>query len=147
VTDTMPDAAGTTVVSGYKIYGPYGSRRKMVALVSPGHRTTMSYARHLMSVSIGRELTADEEVDHIDDDCTNDVIGNLQILTPAQNKAKQDRLRREKSLVTLTCPQCKEDFTRPRRYTKLRSGSPGGESCCSRSCSASYHNRRRGKAS
>lgn len=50
------------VYDGYKIYGPYGQQRKMIALVSPEHRTTMSYARYLMSLHIGRELTEQEEV-------------------------------------------------------------------------------------
>lgn len=123
----------------YKIYGPYGKHRKIVALVSPDHRTTMSYARYLMTLHLGRELTADEEVDHIDDDYTNDIIENLQILTPDQNREKQNRLRLERSLITLTCPQCDKEFTRPRRYTKFRTGGSGEPSCCSRRCSIQYH--------
>lgn len=123
----------------YKIYGPYGSRRKMVALVSADHRTTMSYARYLMCLHLERELTDQEEVDHIDDDCTNDIIENLQTLTPEQNREKQNRLRRAKSLVTLTCPQCDQEFTRPRRYTKLRNPNLKGISCCSRRCSILYN--------
>lgn len=136
---------GNGVYDGYVVYGPYGSKRKIVALVSPGHRTTMSYARYLMSLHVGRELTDDEEVDHVDDDCTNDVIENLQILTPEQNREKQNRLRLARSLVILTCPQCGNEFTRPRRYTNLRSDRSTAPSCCSRSCSASYHNKRRSR--
>lgn len=133
------------VYDGYKIYGPYGQQRKMIALVSPEHRTTMSYARYLMSLHIGRELTEQEEVDHIDDDCTNDVIENLQILTPVQNREKRDQRMREKASVTLICPECSKEFTRLRRNTNLRfkdkrASSP---SCCSRSCSGSYHSKRR----
>lgn len=56
--------------------------RKRVDLVnSASNRTTTSYARYLISVVNGRYLTEDEEVDHIDNDCTNDEISNLQILT------------------------------------------------------------------
>ena len=102
---------GTRNYVGYAIYGPYGSKRQIVVLVSPGHRTTMSYARYLMSLHMGRELTDNEEVDHIDDDCTNDVIENLQILTPAQNREKQNRLRLQRSIVTLTCPECGNETT------------------------------------
>jgi hypothetical protein len=135
------------VYEGYKVYGPYGKRRKMVALVSPEHRTTMGYARYLMSLQFGRELTADEEVDHIDDDCTNDDISNLQVLTSAQNKEKQDRLRHAKSLVTLICPECGDEFTRTRRNTNLRSKGSPNPSCCSHSCAAKYHNKRRARRS
>jgi HNH endonuclease len=131
------------IYDGYAVYGPYGSKRKIIVLVSPGHRTTMSYARYLMSLHIGRELADDEEVDHVDDDCLNDAIDNLQILTPEQNREKQNRLRLERSLVTLTCPECHNEFTRPRQNTNLRPGGPPGPSCCSHSCSASYHNKRR----
>lgn len=128
----------------YKVYGPYGKGRKMVALVSPGHRTTMAYARYLMSVHLGRELTDEEEVDHIDDDCTNDVITNLQILTPEQNKEKQDRKRLAESLITLVCPECQQPFTRARSQTHLRRPRrTDAPSCCSRSCSVAYHNKQR----
>ena len=137
--------AKSSVYDGYTVYGPYGSKRKIVVLVSPGHRTTMYYARYLMSLHVGRELTDDEEVDHVDDDYTNDVIENLQILTPEQNREKQNRLRLQRSLVTLTCPECRREFTRPRRDTNLRPGGPESPSCCSRSCSVSYHNKRRSR--
>lgn len=128
---------------GYTVYGPYGSQRKMVALVSPGHRTTMSYARYLMSLHIGRELTEEEEVDHIDDDCTNDAIENLQILTPEQNRGKQSRFRRERAYVTLTCPECDQEFTRRRNDTSLRPGRSENPSCCSRSCAVRLQHKRR----
>jgi hypothetical protein len=128
------------VYDGYRVYGPYGSKRKIMVLVSPGHRTTMSYARYLMSIHLGRELTSDEEVDHIDDDYSNDVIGNLQVLTSAQNRDKQNRRRLEQSLVTLTCPECGKE--RQRRNTHLRASSGSARpSCCSRSCAGRYHNR------
>ncbi len=129
--------------AGYQIYGPYGSGRKIVVLVAQEHRTTMSYARYLMSEKLGRELTDMEEVDHVDDDCMNDAIGNLQVLTPRQNKAKQDARRRAAALVTLVCPECGNEFTRFRRNTNLRPKGSASPSCCSRSCSGRYHNRKR----
>lgn len=63
--------------------------RRMVCLVKDKHdRTTISYARYLMSVKLGRLLTDHEHVDHIDNDKTNDLIDNLQILTPEENRDK-----------------------------------------------------------
>lgn len=54
-------------------------------------RSTVSYARYLMAVKLGRFLTDQEEVDHIDDNRTNDDINNLQILTPKQNREKREK--------------------------------------------------------
>ena len=49
---------------------------------------TMSYARYLMSVKLGRFLKPDEHVDHIDNDKTNDSIENLQLLSRKENTNK-----------------------------------------------------------
>lgn len=125
----------------YRIYGPYGKRRRIVVLVSAEHRTTMSYARYLMSLHIGRELTEGEEVDHLDDDCMNDAIENLQVLTPEQNREKRNRLLRARSWVDVTCPECGNGFARRRSYLR-RTPVPS----CSRSCSAKFHNRKRSSA-
>ena len=45
-------------------------------------------ARLKLEVKLGRYLTNNEEVDHIDGDCTNDSIKNLQVLTKSKNAAK-----------------------------------------------------------
>lgn len=67
--------------------------RKMVCLVNDRKtRKTISYARYIMSVKLGRELSKEEQVDHIDNDKTNDSIDNLQILTAEDNLAKYHAL-------------------------------------------------------
>jgi hypothetical protein len=128
------------VYAGYRIYGPYGAHRKIVVLVSPGHRTTMSYARYLMSVHIGRELVRDEEVDHIDDDCTNDAIENLQILSSRQNRQKQAKAQAVK-MVSLACCNCQVEFLREPRNVRRKSATRNP--CCSRSCAAKYQHKLR----
>lgn len=63
--------------------------RNMVCLVNSNKdRTTIALARYRMSVKLGRMLRDDEQVDHIDNDKTNDSIDNLQLLTPEANRAK-----------------------------------------------------------
>lgn len=117
-----------------KVYGPYLSKaelRRMVTIVFPDSRTTMSYARYLMCCKLQRLLGADEEVDHIDNNKLNDDLSNLQILTPAENRLKG---RQRQEMVTLTCPYCGVDFTRPKRQTHLTKG--GAQTFCSRSCAA-----------
>lgn len=73
-----------------KAYLIMGSEhRQMVCLFnSPTDRTTIAYARYLMSVKLGRILNDDETVDHIDNNKLNDDINNLQILSREDNIAK-----------------------------------------------------------
>jgi len=118
----------------YKVYGPYGSGRRIVVLVSPEHRTTMAYARYLMCLKEGRILGPDEQVDHIDDDPLNDAIENLQVLTPEANREKDFARRRTAMMVTMTCPVCGVEFTRLRRNTHLMESRGRSASYCSRSC-------------
>lgn len=66
----------------------------------------MLYSRFLMQEALGRELTYDETVDHIDEDFTNDSLENLAILTRAENAAKSVRLRRVVEWYEFQCPQC-----------------------------------------
>lgn len=52
-------------------------------------RSSTSYARYLMAVHIGRFLGENEHVDHINDDMTDDRIGNLAIESPWTNNIKR----------------------------------------------------------
>ena len=66
-------------------------KRRMVCLYDArsGIRRTTAYARYLLSVKLGRFLLPTEQVDHIDNDKTNDSLDNLQILSPKENKEKE----------------------------------------------------------
>lgn len=52
-------------------------------------RTTISYARYLMGVKLGYEVPLEYEVDHRDNDRTNDDINNYQRMTGTENRKKQ----------------------------------------------------------
>jgi predicted RNA-binding Zn-ribbon protein involved in translation (DUF1610 family) len=75
-------------------------------------RRTISYARYLMSVHIGRELSASEHVDHIDNNKMNDAIENLQIVSLHENNRKASALL-TKRMVDFKCPYCGKEFTKP----------------------------------
>ncbi len=109
--------------------------RMQVCLIhfETGKRTTITFAKFQMSVKLGRILTRDEEVDHKDEDKTNDDIDNLQILTTIENKAKWAQLKAPKELTDFICPQCSKPFQIEKR--QLHS-SKGKIRCCSRSCAA-----------
>ena len=68
-----------------------GEGRRYIVMTRGSHRICTSYARYLMSVAKGRRLDKTEQVDHIDEDKSNDTIENLQILTQKENIAKNKR--------------------------------------------------------
>lgn len=109
--------------------------------VRSGHSKLMSLARYLVSVREGRFLTSLEQVDHIDGDCSNDSIGNLQILTASQNcKKKASDRGQDTGPQSTTCPYCGIEFFLPRRilaYKKRNGKTP----YCSRQCSGKASSR------
>lgn len=116
----------------YRVYGPYQDRkqqRQIVVLVSGIHRTTMSYARYLLSIRFGAVPDRDIEADHVDDDRTNDEPGNIQPLLRIENVRKN---RPQPAIAHLVCPGCDKPFARLRRQTHLVKG--GNPSSCSRKC-------------
>lgn len=77
------------------------------------NRRNMSYARYLMCVKEKRILEKYEQVDHIDEDKTNDNINNLQILLKLENIRKHHRFMNIKPrMVKMTCPNCNNIFNR-----------------------------------
>jgi hypothetical protein len=128
-----------------KVYGPYTRKdgRKHVILKSSNFRKTISYPRYLMEQHIGRSLTDEETVDHINGDFTDDRIENLQILTREQNSAKQfeDNPELRAKYVTLECHYCGNIFQR--RESRYREGLGKNKNqgfFCSRSCQGKvYH--------
>lgn len=97
----------------------------------------MTYARYLMSTSIGRELTNTEEVDHIDNDKTNDVLSNLQILTPEENNIKQGLLKGHRMLI-LKCPYCGIMFEAEKRKSHVVPSVHRDFTACSQYCSLKF---------
>lgn len=123
----------------WKIYGPYlGTKgrskykRRFVTLKSDNKTTTMAYARYLVCVREGRWLDINEEVDHIDENCLNDEIDNLQILSHAENVAKSGS---GIAMVELKCPWCNCLFLKEKRRMSYKGKYPPS---CSRSCSTKY---------
>lgn len=114
--------------------------RRMANLVSKTDnsiRTTISYARYLISVHLKRILERNEHVDHIDNNKMNDELCNLQILSPEENKLKQEihnSIVNPKS-VTLKCSSCGILFEYPARNHRFHSKHGQQKFHCSRKCS------------
>lgn len=117
------------------IYGPYPDKtgRRRIVFVYPHRTTSISYARYLMQNNLGRELDKNEEVDHIDNDFTNDDIGNLQILSKEENHRKQLELQAAE-IWTGNCGICGVQFSKAASQVRanLKQGRSGPY--CSKSC-------------
>ena len=113
--------------------------RRVVLLVrKDGTKTSCSYARYLMSCHLKRYLDKREQVDHIDEDKLNDVIENLQILTPKENSNKHVILNNKQSvLIDLVCPVCNVEFSRSPKEVRHKINK-GKTPCCSRVCGGKF---------
>lgn len=118
----------------YKIHHKKENRNYavLISVENPKQRTTISYARYLMSIKLGRFLEKWEQVDHIDNDKTNDTIENLQILTTRENNVKQGKYKGTQ-MVLLKCPVCMIEFSKPKRKTTIFTHHTKF-TCCSREC-------------
>lgn len=108
---------------------------------SDSDRTTISYARYLMGIKLGYEVPFEYEVDHKDNDKTNDDINNLQLLTSEQNRIKQEwhYVEHVQNCYGVECIWCGTHFLLTERQIKAKLASKVNNIFCSRSCSASYN--------
>jgi hypothetical protein len=123
------------VIAAEKVLGPYWDQalgRRIVTITwLDGHHGNMTYARWLMQEHLGRVLTDDEHVDHVDDDQTNDVLSNLQILTPSANAEKRNG---PTEMLSFTCPRCGQPAEKPARFVRHNRKLGKAGPFCGRSC-------------
>ncbi|WP_296683577.1 HNH endonuclease [Flavobacterium sp.] len=117
--------------------------RRLVLLVRKDNtKTTVSYARYLMSVKLKRLLNKEEQVDHIDNNKLNDSIENLQILSGLENTRKYVVSSGKKTKdIEMECPVCNAKFSKKRKnvISKITSGKTP---TCSRRCGGIYSHRK-----
>lgn len=93
-----------------------------------------------MEEHLGRKLTADEEVDHVNGDCTDDRLDNYQILTGKENRVKAIvQGNRYAKKLAFECPNCGKPFEvteRVYKHNQIQKGCAGP--FCSRKCSGLY---------
>lgn len=88
--------------------GPYlrsVDDRKIVILIFPNKKTTITYAKLKIQYKLNRLLTPEETVDHINEDRTDDRFANLQVLSLSENARKSMRLKYPKR-PDKNCEQC-----------------------------------------
>ena len=127
-----------------KIYGPYlrkDGRKHVVIVHSDGTRQTKSYPRLLMEQHLGRELTEEETVDHINNDFTDDRIENLQLLSLVENASKA-MVGKESKMFSFICPCCGTASVKLLKEVKGNRKKGKDGPFCSRKCAgkATYQN-------
>jgi len=116
--------------------------RKIVDLYnSDAHRTTISYARYLMSVKVGHFISKEFEVDHINDDKTDDRPENLQIVTKKYNNLKRIFKIKTKDEIhhCVECMNCGTHFLISNQIFNFKSKTNNPNIFCSKSCSTKYN--------
>ena len=88
-------------------------RKRVDLFNSNKDRTTISYARYIMSVSLGYVLSKDYEVDHVDRDKTNDDMSNLQVLSIEEHRQKNSKeMTTGRTCTIVVCENCGKDLLR-----------------------------------
>ena len=129
-----------------RVYGPYANPsndgRSHIILFDGGENSrTVSWPKAMMEVKLGRLLRDDEQVDHVDDDPTNDAYENFQLLTPSANMLKM-RIRNDlvAKVGDFTCPQCGSPFQRKMKYVTSNQGKQNKVGpFCGRSCAGLFN--------
>lgn len=124
-----------------KVYGPYvrkqDNRKVVVLRLRDGTLTTKSYARYLYEQANGEIGDINLTVDHKDEDVTNDVLDNFDLLPRALNIQKSAM----KAMWTGNCPECNSTFEKPLSVINgnLKKGKAGP--FCSRRCAGARNAR------
>ena len=135
---------GDIVSDEHVMLGPYAkdNGREFVIVHNYVYTKTITYPRYLWMVHHKQLIPDGYEVDHVDDDPTNNEISNLQLLTPEDNNRKRDkRMGYSSDGYTFNCPVCGTERTIKRwiyNQNQVVKKSPGPY--CSKSCSVKARN-------
>ena len=103
--------------------------------------TTNGYVlmhRIVMENYIGRLLTDNEVVHHIDEDKSNNDITNLQLMV-IEEHAKLHASKRTRKIVLLKCPQCDKEFQIYKNESFLQKKNKYQCTCCSNECRGKFY--------
>lgn len=122
-----------------KIYGPYKRKdgRQHVIHYDGVTRHTQSYPRFLMEQHLDRKLEEWEQVDHINDDPTDDRIENYQILTQLNNIQKSAPKAQTYECKCACCGKAMMIPLRQYKQNQVVQGKAGPY--CSRRCAGIMH--------
>lgn len=103
-------------------------------------RKSISYARYLYSVYLGYEVPEEFEVDHKNDDHTDDRIDNYQLITRPENIKKRHKNYRDNIQLKqkLNCYNCNCEFFVPMYEYKRMLKRNSKNFYCNRTCYNDY---------
>lgn len=101
-------------------------RKRVILYGYNGSRKGMLYARYIWEDAHNMQVPKGYEIDHINNDKTDDRLENLQILSKADNIRKSHP---KKNLIELVCPICGKPF-----MFEARNISTHPNPCCSKKC-------------
>jgi HNH endonuclease len=119
----------------YKIFHEKMGRWQVSLIDSKSNRTTILYSKYIMSIKLGRILGPEEEVDHKDEDKTNDHPDNIQVISKTQNIIKHNINKEDKETFKFTC-HCGKVFIRDKQRS-YQARINGKQISCSRKCAYS----------
>ena len=82
-------------------------RVRALIVYSDGRKINKSYPRMLMEEKLGRPLTPDEDVHHIDGDPTNNNISNLELKYHGEHQKEHSQKYFDKIMI---CENCGNEF-------------------------------------
>ncbi len=121
-----------------KIYGPYKNNygRLFVRIKTENGIITQSYPRFLLEQKLNRKLLVDEDIHHIDGDCLNNDLCNLEIKKHGVHQ-KEHSLKLPLT-INKTCCICGETFLLTPEQRKKFSRGKLNRFFCSRKCAGIY---------
>lgn len=126
--------------SSGKLYKDASGRTRINLLKEKDLFGFISYAKYLWEVSHKRKVRKGYEIDHIDGDCTNDTLDNLQEISSTENRKKgTSRIitsnNKNTKRLFLWCPVCGTKFKILKWKVNLKKLKQGKEFYfCSREC-------------
>ena len=127
----------TTIYKSGAVSQAKDGRRYITLTEFDGSQTVTTYARYLMSVHLGYFIPNYLEVDHKDNDKTNDCLSNYQLLTPGQNLQKYHEFCRlnKWEYIDLVCSNCNNGFTISKgTFDSRQKRNQNGTYFCSNKC-------------
>lgn len=125
-----------------KLYGPYNSgkdgRLRAVLVYPDSTKKTISYPKYIVECNIGRYLTDDETIDHIDGNPLNNDISNLRIIK--RNEHAYNDAQRNKDVI-YKCDYCGKEFIikGDKLHYIFRKDRENSAHFCSRKCAGKYN--------